>query len=856
MSGSTNVNVRGDQGQFTHMSLNGDMNTQAAYKQHKVFTRILLTGGTDALNYLPSPGILIRADPGNTGPVFVGGIGDDAAYINKTYQGDNHGFPLFPGESWTDPVTNANLITVAGNKNDMIYVTGWLNQPTDVQLSTDPPPQYLPPVLQSSTPANNTTGVGNISTITAVFSQPLDPTTVNTTNITMSPQPAGFAVAVDTNNNPNQIDITTTALSLTANTAYTITFGTGLASLPNGFQNKGTQSITFTTDIAPSIQSTTPTNGAVGVTTNTVVNLVANRTIDATTIGAGDITVSPALTGVSYFVDAANHMQIDLTHSTNFSPTTTYTISMTAGTVLDTLGFSFPSFSFSFTSSSGTSNVAPTVVSVTPTSNATGVIPLAASIVIHLVFSEAMDGTTINNTNITLKHGATNDPSTVTLGGDNVTVTIVPNSDLLTSTQYTITATTAVKAAAGVGGLAMASQYTSTFTTEAAPTVSSFNPANAATGVATNVHPTVTFAQAMQDATVTNTSNIFITGVTSTLAVDATHKIVTITPTSPSTLANSTSYVINVTNGCKQTDGVPLASTVTSTFTTITNTPTVTATSPVNGATSVSAGVDPTITFSLAMDSSTINTTNCYLTDPNNANVAASVALDGTGKIATITPTNTLTGSSTYTIHATTGCKAGGIALASNFTSTFTTAAPTYTLVFNFSTGSCSAATFDGGSSHIGFGVQLQDTTAVNPGDSTYPLYGAKIKKVVAQLKTTSGSISGTIYCRIRNSSGTPNVSISDPPAATIGSVNANTITSSYTGISFINNSNTYALKKYDCILIEWPGNFSTASGLELGCNHDDGGWNHGGNMFIELQTGKSVTEVSSSSSVALAIYV
>src|SRR5205823_3234441 len=146
--------------------------------------------------------------------------------------------------------------------------------------------------------------------------------------------------------------------------------------------------------------------------------------------------------------------------------------------------------------------------SVTPVAGATGVIPLHLSVVIQVVFSEAMDATTINNTNITLvkTSGAVNVPSAVTLAGDNVTVNIVPNADLLTSTGYTITVTTAVKASVALGNLALVTQYTSTFTTEAAPTVSSFSPVNGATGVATAIAPVVTFAQAMDNATLT-TSN-------------------------------------------------------------------------------------------------------------------------------------------------------------------------------------------------------------------------------------------------------------------------------------------------------------------------------------------------------------
>lgn len=605
----------------------------------------------------------------------------------------------------------------------------------------------------------------------------------------------------------------------------------------------------------PTVVSTTPANGATGVATNTVATIICSRPVDANSLmNMNSIMMSPNI-NMTMTVDPNNPNQINLSHATQYANSTTYTHTVNPFT-LSTDEFEFTTFSWSFTTAAAAPPpVAPTVVSVTPSNNATGVIPLHASITIQLVFSEAMDGTTINNTNITLKQtvAGTNAPCTVTLGGDNVTVTMVPSSDLLTNTQYTITATTSVKAAASVGGLALASQFTSKFTTEAAPTVNSFNPANGATGVATNVAPTITFNQAMNPSSIT-TSTCNITGVTSTVALDSTHKIVTITPSA--NLANSTSYTINATTGCQQADGVPLGSSASSSFTTIGATPTVTSTNPANAATGVATSVDPTITFSIPMDTSSINTTNVYMTDPSNATVSATVALDSSHKIATITPNSGLSNSATYTLHATTGCTASGVALASAFSSTFTTAAPSYTLVMNFSAGSCTSTTWDSSTNHMGFGLQLQDTTAVNPSDNSYPLFGAKIKKVIAQLKSNSGTLSGTIYCRIRSYSGNAGTGSASGGTikATIGSVAASTITSSYTGITFVNDANTYALAESDAIIIEWPGDGSTASGLELGCSHSSG-WSHGNGDFYALHSDNSISE-NSNGPVAYQVYI
>jgi len=609
----------------------------------------------------------------------------------------------------------------------------------------------------------------------------------------------------------------------------------------------------------PTVLSTNPANGATGVATNTVVTIACSRPVDPNSLAnMNSVMMSPAQS-MTPSVDPNNSSQINISHPANYPNSTTITHTVTPF-VLSTDEFQFTTYAFSFTTASAAPPpVAPTVVSVTPSNNATGVIPLAASISIKLVFSEAMDGTTINNTNITLKQtvAGTNAPCTVTLGGDNVTVTLVPNSDLLTNIQYTITATTAVKAAAGVGGLNMASTFTSKFTTEAAPTVSSFNPANNATGVAVTVAPTITFAQAMQPSSIT-TSTCNITGVTSSVSLDGTNKIVTITPNS--NLANSTSYTINATTGCKQTDGVPLGSSASSSFTTIGSTPTVSSTNPANNATGVATGVNPTITFSIAMDSNTINATNIYITDPSNITLTSTVSLSGNGLTATITPSVSLNYSSTYTIHATTACKStGGIALASTFTSTFTTTSPSYTLQYQYTGSNSSSAEYNSSSGdfHAGFGLQLYDTTAVNPNDSSHPLYGAVITKIVVNLKVINGSsnsLSGTITARIRNCPSNANGTKTTGIAATIGTVDASTITTTSTSYTFKNDANTYALAKYDCLYIEYPPTSSSGPMLHMDAS-SSGLWSHGGNNLMQFNSSNLEISIISGHTWTASIY-
>ena len=107
-----------------------------------------------------------------------------------------------------------------------------------------------------------------------------------------------------------------------------------------------------------------------------------------------------------------------------------------------------------------------------------------------------------------------------------------------------------------------------------APTVTAKTPADASTGVALAAHPTATFSRAMDAATIT-ASSYTLTGpsgpVPATVAYDAATNVATLTPTSD--LATSTTFTAKLDTTVKSSDGTPLASAVTWSFTTTTAAP-------------------------------------------------------------------------------------------------------------------------------------------------------------------------------------------------------------------------------------------------------------------------------------------
>ncbi|HZY87194.1 MAG TPA: LamG-like jellyroll fold domain-containing protein, partial [Gemmataceae bacterium] len=111
------------------------------------------------------------------------------------------------------------------------------------------------------------------------------------------------------------------------------------------------------------------------------------------------------------------------------------------------------------------------------------------------------------------------------------------------------------------------------------------------------------------------------------------------------------------------------------------NAPTVTAVSPANGASGVAVGGSVQVTFSEALDPTTVSAATVQLLGPSGAAVAATVSYNATTFTATLTPGAALGYSTSYTVLVHGGTTApvvkdaAGHALAANFSSSFTTAA-------------------------------------------------------------------------------------------------------------------------------------------------------------------------------------
>ena len=332
------------------------------------------------------------------------------------------------------------------------------------------------------------------------------------------------------------------------------------------------------------------------------------------------------------------------------------------------VGVTTKSYSFMskpvYTTIVDTSN--PTVTSTTPQDTATSV-STATGIVVN--FSESMTPTTLNNSNIKLQKLSDSSTVPLTLQGvsnNNQTVTFSQTSGKLADlTQYRIVINPSqIK---DINGNAMNSTVTesvvATFTTgdTTAPTISSIAPANGSSDLSQSPTISLTFSEAMNQSTMT-TSNIILqtqagTVVAGTsISYDPTTYTATINLNGTS-LSSQTTYQV-VVNQQNLTDisGNPMGSNssyLVSQFTIGDYTaPTLSSTVPVNGSTNVAVGSVISLTFSEAIDTTTLTTTSIKLqkaSDSSNISLN-SPTYSNNNQTVTFQPTTNLAAGESYNI--------------------------------------------------------------------------------------------------------------------------------------------------------------------------------------------------------------
>jgi Bacterial Ig-like domain len=410
----------------------------------------------------------------------------------------------------------------------------------------------------------------------------------------------------------------------------------------------------------PAVISTSPANGATGVVLNTAVSVGFSVVMAPATINTSTFTLTgpggAAVTGaVSYTGTTAT-----FTPASALAPKTVYVATVTTGAQDPTGAALAANFTFSFTT-----GTIPTVVSTNPLNGAINV-PINQKIT--ATFSEAMNSTTVTASGtFTLAvagAGGAAVPGTVTYVAATNTATFAPTANLLPSTQYTATITTAAQNPAGNSLLinAVWSFTTGKIPDTTPPTIILTLPASAATSVPTNQKITATFSKVMDPATITasGTFTLAVAGVGGAAVpgtVSYAGSAATFTPTA--NLAANTQFTATVTNAAKDLSGNALVAGAKPnpwSFTTAagpnTTAPTITLTSPADADINVLLNKAVNATFSTAMDPVTITAPGTFtlaVAGAGGAAITGNVTYDSVNHIVTFTPAADLTASTTYT---------------------------------------------------------------------------------------------------------------------------------------------------------------------------------------------------------------
>lgn len=425
------------------------------------------------------------------------------------------------------------------------------------------------PVVTAKTPSAGATGVPTTSTVTATFDRSLDPNTVTTSTVTLTTAGgAAVSATVGYDDATHKITLTPTQ-ALAGNAQYTAKLKGGAGGI-SGWGGDLAADVTwaFTTGagLPPAVTSVTPADNATAVPISTTVKVVFDRDMLASTINTTNITLTPQLGNavpatVTY---SASTDTATLTPSGALDPARQYTVRVST----DVKGADGTSLAADKVTTF-TTNDALSVTNKSPAPLATGVAP---AVTVRATFNRAVDSSTINGTNVTLKNPSNQTvAASVSYDSASRTVSIQPTASLALSTTYTVKLAAAITA---TDGATLGTDVTWTFTTAASapapPTITSTTPASGATAIPTDTTVRAVFSRAMDASSFTGQTMVLRdpnnTVVASSISYDSATNSATLTPTG--LLGPGTGYTLQITTGVRAADGTPLAATFTATFTT------------------------------------------------------------------------------------------------------------------------------------------------------------------------------------------------------------------------------------------------------------------------------------------------
>ncbi len=541
-------------------------------------------------------------------------------------------------------------------------------------FTTASAPDNTPPTVVTVVPASGALGVAVGSNVTATFSEPMNPSSINSNSFML--MQGGFHVSGTITYSGNTLTFNPNG-DLAGGAVFTATIFTAVEDLAgNNLLNAFVWS--FTTEVPPDVTpptvvSTAPANNGLGIHIGSNITATFSEAMNATSITTATFTLTKGVTPVAGVVTYAGGTAT-FNPNTDLDSSTVYTATITTGAE-DVAGNNLAAnFVWTFTTGDPGDVTVPTVTQTSPANldvNVSTVTNVTAT------FSEAMDPATINATTFTVTDGSNPVPGVVTYSG--LMATFNPSVMLDTIKLYSGRITTS---ATDNAGNPLATDFTWVFTTERSPAVTVTTPAPGAFNVPITAKVSAQFTKAVGAGSFNSSTFVVREGgnaIAGTISVSGTNAV--FDPSS--NLLPNTVYTVTITTGVTDVSGNQMTADEVWSFTTGVNVdvtaPTVTSTDPANAATGVARDDHIRAFFSEPIDLSTVNTTT-FTVSLAGVPHPGTVESDPTGSIISFKPSagNCYTASSVYTARiTTTATDMSGIALAGEMGWTFTSGATT-----------------------------------------------------------------------------------------------------------------------------------------------------------------------------------
>ena len=391
------------------------------------------------------------------------------------------------------------------------------------------------PTVTSVAPAGGSTGVGINASVRISFSEPMNPLTLGSSNLSLGSASGPIPASVFFNGDGSAVTLVPQA-PLPDNAAITITLTAAEdvaghpVSLTSLFTTAGSADTQRATVISSNIAY-----GASDVAVNSPIKITFDEQMDSSTVLSRAATLIYDTTTNIYVVGTMAASPDSRTYT--FVPSTALAVNRGYYVQLsgsqDLAGNTMNGFFLTFTTTFAADVAAPTIVATTPSNGASGVVRNA---VIQVLFSEAMAADALGG--VTFEHNGVAVPFAASVTNGNRTLNLVPSTLLQPSFAYAIGLTGLTDTSGNPLAPATIDFTTGTGADLVAPTILTFSPAYGDSAVPLNVRPRAVFSEPINRLSIA-ASNFRIANTAGGPYVDATVSLsgdartVTLTPDAP-----------------------------------------------------------------------------------------------------------------------------------------------------------------------------------------------------------------------------------------------------------------------------------------------------------------------------------